>query len=149
MSNIIDDFDEFVYRDGYRDDCDMATRLKTLDWQQLKYFYHVASFKSIEKTMHFMDTPIDCVIAEIQDLEDHLGFPLYVRGKKGAELTGKGKEIFLMAEKWVLSAKEAFYEAYQYQQKNRKVIRIASTHALISYILSKHINAYHKENPLK
>ena len=63
-----------------------------------KTFYDVATCGSISKaaTINFTSQP--AISRSIKTLEDELNTKLFVRTKKGIELTEKGKELFFYVE---------------------------------------------------
>ncbi len=64
------------------------------DLNQLKMFYTVAEFESVSKAANKLHISQPGVSQSIKNLEDEIGFPLFIRTNKGVKLTNEGKEIY-------------------------------------------------------
>lgn len=64
------------------------------DLNQLKVFHIVASLESVSKAANKLHISQPAVSQTIKNLEDEIGFSLFIRTNKGVKLTNEGKEIF-------------------------------------------------------
>ena len=68
-----------------------------------RIFYEVAKCKNITKASKNLFISQPAVSQTIKKLEDELGATLFIRNKKGVELTRFGQEVFQRAETAMLS----------------------------------------------
>lgn len=66
-------------------------------------FYEVAKCKSITRASEILFISQPAISQTIKKLEEELGVTLFIRNKKGVELTSLGKEIFLKVEEAMLT----------------------------------------------
>jgi DNA-binding transcriptional LysR family regulator len=123
-------------------------RLPYFDWDKAKHFYYVAKLGSFSETGKFLNISQPSLSRKISILEDHLKCKLFTRTPKGLILTRKGEELFAIIEQSFLLLKGFTYNAAVTAENGQKrKIRIATTHALATYILSRHLIAYTRLHP--
>lgn len=64
------------------------------DLNQLNVFYTVANLESVSKAANKLHISQPAVSQNIKNLEDSIGFSLFIRTNKGVRLTNEGKEIY-------------------------------------------------------
>lgn len=123
-------------------------RFRNFDWEKAKNFYYVAKLGSFVNAGRFLNLSQSSLSRQIIYLEQHIGCPLFSRHSGGVKLTRKGKELFAIVEATYIGFKgfTRNTHANTVDGKKRK-IRIASTHAITSYILDSLIFEYNKMNP--
>ncbi|MCI5055349.1 MAG: LysR family transcriptional regulator [Flavobacteriales bacterium] len=123
-------------------------RFRNFDWEKAKNFYYVAKLGSFVNAGRFLNLSQSSLSRQIIYLEQHLGCPLFSRHSGGVKLTRKGKELFSIVEATYIGFKgfTRNTHANTVDGKKRK-IRIATTHAITSYILDSLIFEYNKMNP--
>lgn len=123
-------------------------KFRNFDWEKAKSFYYIAKCGSFANAARFLNISQSALSRQVLHLEYHLGCPLFTRHSEGIKLTRKGEEIFAVAEMAFLGFKGATQDtrATSANGKKRK-IRIATTHAISTYILDRLIFAYNKSYP--
>ena len=64
------------------------------DLNQLKIFYLVATYESVSKAANKLHISQPAVSQTIKNLEQEIGFPLFIRTNKGVKLTNEGLNIY-------------------------------------------------------
>jgi DNA-binding transcriptional LysR family regulator len=129
-------------------DLDITPRFRNFDWEKAKNFYYVAKFGSFANAGAFLNISPSALSRQIIYLEQHLGCPLFSRHSGGVKLTRKGKELFDLVEHMFIGFKGFTQNTHAEMKKGKKrKIRIASTHAIIAYILDDLIFDYNEEHP--
>lgn len=127
---------------------DAFPKFRNFDWEKAKTFYYVAKCGSFANAARFLNVSQSSLSRQVIYLEQHLGFPLFSRHSGGIKLTRKGKEIFAVAEMAFLGFKGATQNSYVNTENGKKrKIRIATTHAVMAYILDDLILTYNEEHP--
>ncbi len=127
---------------------DLLPRIRHFDWEKTKTFYYVAKFGSFANAARYLNIAQSALSRQIISLEHQLGCPLFMRHSYGVTLTRKGEELFRVVEQTFFGFKEFTHELYTKSLKGKKrKIRIATTHAIIAYILDELVYEYHKQNP--
>lgn len=104
-----------------------------LDWDLLRLFYLIAIHGGYAEAGRKIEKAQAYLTQRIQSLERALGYEVFIRGADGVKLTRKGEELFVFAEKLYFDLKGRLKPGVTIDHK--KVIRIASTHALFSDLL--------------
>lgn len=114
-----------------------------------KFFYEVASAKSISKVATSSHISQSALSQQIQRLEDSLGYKLLVRSNKGVELTEEGKIVEKYA-KSILKTYDNMIEELESKNNNSNTIKISSNTTIGTYALPctlfKVKNKYPKNN---
>lgn len=95
--------------------------------QQIKYAIAVADTNSMNEAAKQLFISQPSLSAAIKDLEDEIGFSIYIRSKKGVELTPEGKE-FLGYIKQVSEQFSLVEEKYLKKKKTEKKFSVSSQH---------------------
>ncbi|MGV8947878.1 MAG: LysR family transcriptional regulator [Candidatus Paracaedibacter sp.] len=125
-----------------------AANFKDFDWNKAKLFYHIAKCGSITKAARLANIDQSVLTRQIQILETQVGSPLLVRKAGGIVLTRKGEELLAKVAPFFLEMR-GFCGNHHVEIKGEKKrkIRIATTHALASYVISDLILDYGQKNP--
>jgi DNA-binding transcriptional LysR family regulator len=127
-----------------------VSRFQYFDWEKVKSFYYIGRLGSFTKAAQVLRLSQPSLSRQIAQLESHLGSPLFARRKKGVELTRKGEELLeIVATIFVdLTGFARYVRADNAKdKKERRKIRISSTHAINAYILSDLIFEYNQHRP--
>ena len=114
--------------------------------ESLKFFYEVASVRSISKVAKNSLISQSALSQQIQRLEDSLGYKLLIRSNKGVELTEAG----LIVEKYaknVLKSYENMVQDLSNKSKNNNIIRINSVWTVATYALPCSLYKLKKKYP--
>ena len=88
------------------------------------------------------------VSKHIKDLEDELGFDIFVRrGKRFVGLTDPGLELIGIVERLLLDAQNIKQLAQQYTLKDEGELVVATTHTQARYVLPQVVKAFKKQFP--
>lgn len=127
---------------------EITPRFRNFDWEKAKNFYYVSKFGSFANAARFLNISPSALSRQVIYLEQHLGCPLFSRHSGGIKLTRKGKELFDIVEMTFIGLKGFTQNTHAEMKKGKKrKIRIASTHAITSYILDSLIFDYNEEYP--
>lgn len=122
-------------------------RLRNFDWEKTKTFYYVAKFGSFGNAGRFLNISQSALSRQVIYLEQHLGYPLFARHRHGVTLTRKGEELFALVETIYIGFKSFTQNSHVNRANGKKrKIRIATTHALASYVFNDLILDYNKSH---
>jgi DNA-binding transcriptional LysR family regulator len=121
---------------------------KYFDWSKARFFYYIAKFGSGMEASKFLNISQSALSRKMKDLEYELGCHLLNSSTRGYTLTRKGEEFFAIIEETFLKLKSFNYNnmVMSHEGQKRK-IRISTTHAIASYVLSEHVLEYNKLHP--
>lgn len=127
---------------------DNASRFRNFDWEKAKNFYYVAKCGSFVNAARFLNISQSSLSRQIIYLEQHLGCPLFARHSGGIKLTRKGEELFSLVETTFIGFKDFAHSTHtKTHGQNKRRIRIATTHALASYVIGALIVEYSIAHP--
>lgn len=90
--------------------------------EKLYYFYYVANFKSIQKTARQLNASASNISTSIKQLEELLETQLFVRSKKGVDLTPEGERLLSFCKsfyKELTEIRDSFHSDTQIKTKVR------------------------------
>ncbi len=112
-----------------------------------RIFYVVATCKNITKASEELNISQPAVTKHIKNLEDQLGFPLFIRTKKGVVLNEYGEKIYLKVKNALTLLDESEKEISEYKKMNKGTIKIGISTSLARKYLLKYIKEFHKKYP--
>lgn len=95
--------------------------------KEIESFIAVADAGSFSKAAERLYISHTAVIKQMNALEHQLGFPLFVRNKKGVTLTPAGESYYQDALKMIQLSQQALARAKEQFQKSQTTIRIGTT----------------------
>lgn len=112
-----------------------------------KTFYDVATYGSISKaaTMNYTSQP--AISRSIKTLESELNTQLFIRSKKGIELTEKGKELLFYVEQGYNSLLMAERNIVENKSLDHGKLSIGVPSHLAIYYIFDAIDNFHKKYP--
>lgn len=116
-----------------------------MELAELEIFRAVAHEKSVTRAALALDRVQSNVTTRIQQLEDDLGTPLFLRQNKRMELTPDGQRFLVYAERILALAEEARQELRQDLAQGS--LRIGSMESSAASRLPKPLVAFHSEFP--
>lgn len=118
-----------------------------VNYEFYKVFFYVAKYQSISKAAENLLISQPAVSYHIKTLEDNLGITLFVRTKKGVNLTDEGKILFNYVEKGV----EAFINGENALTNLKNLdygnIRIGASTTVSKHVLMPYLSEFHKMYP--
>lgn len=115
-----------------------------MDFKQLKSFATVARCHSFTKAAEQLYTSQSTVSAHIQQLEEELKTPLFLRTTKSIQITEKGQELYEYAVN-ILTMRERMIQLGQ--KKSHHVLHIGASTIPSQYILPKMLASYQLQEP--
>jgi DNA-binding transcriptional LysR family regulator len=109
--------------------------------ESLKFFFEVASVKSISKVAKSSLISQSALSQQIQRLEDNLGYKLLERSNRGVELTEAGQIVEKYAKN-VLLTYDNMIEDLNNKSKNDNTIRIDSVLPCTLYRVNKKFSSH-------
>lgn len=118
-----------------------------IDLELYRIFYVVAENKNITKASEILNISQPAVTKHIQNLENQLGTPLFIRTKKGVVLNDAGKKIYLKVKNALTILDEVEREIYNINEMNKGTIKIGTSTSLVKKYLLYYIEEFHKLYP--
>lgn len=129
-------------------DLETSSYFRGLDWDKLKHFYYVAKIENISHAADLLDTTQSSLSRHVSGLEKHLGYPLFSRNRDGVTLTQRGRELYQIVDRIFFTIKGyTSRKTGSLKPGQRRKIRVATNHALASYIINDLILEYNKDHP--
>ncbi|HIG60169.1 MAG TPA: LysR family transcriptional regulator [Gammaproteobacteria bacterium] len=117
-----------------------------MELRHLKYFVAVAETKSLSNAIKRLHIAQPALSHSIKNLEEELDTALFIRSRKGMELTGTG-ESFLISAKSILNevarAKESVKEAEQNPSGSVSIIIVPSVSSVLSVPLFREVKKHY------
>ena len=82
------------------------------------------SFLKASEKLYISPTAI---MKQMNQLERHIGLPLFVRTSKGAALTAAGESVYRDAKQLIIQSREAVWRAYQAENIDQILIRLGTS----------------------
>ena len=101
--------------------------MREINFEHYKIFYYVAKFQNITMAANYLFLSQPSISRCVKNLEDELGCKLFVRSKKGVELTTGGEMLFKhisIACKHIFSAEE---ELALISERDRAIVRLGGS----------------------
>jgi len=117
------------------------------NFELYKIFYYVAEYSNITHAANELCLTQPGVTKAIQNLENHLGFQLFIRTRRGVKLTADGAVLFRQIQPAckVLLAAEDNISRRRYQE--RGTIRISSNDLVVKLLLLPVLEKYREYYP--
>jgi len=125
-----------------------GANFRDFDWNKAKLFYHIAKCGSFLKAAQISGTDQSTLTRHVQALEKQIGFPLLIRQSTGITLTRKGEELLHEIAPFFLKMKGFCGNNHvEVGGEKKRKIRIASSHAIATHIITDLTIEYNKTNP--
>jgi DNA-binding transcriptional LysR family regulator len=118
-----------------------------LEWDRLKVFYHVAKERSISRAAERLRTFQPSVTRCIQQLEHQANSKLFIRNRKGLILTQQGEILFDHVKNAMTEIELAQNKISGAAEDVNGVLKITTTYAYASTVLSQHLCNFSKLYP--
>ena len=112
-----------------------------------KMFYVVAKNGNMTKASEELHISQPAISQSIKKLEEQLGGTLFLRSKKGMELTDEGKMFFGYVSSALQMFENAENEFTEYQNLSKGEIRVGASTTLTKIFLMNTIKEFHKKYP--
>jgi len=117
-----------------------------MDFEQLKAFLVLAQTKNFTKAAEILHLVQSTVTMRIKQLEEKVGKPLFIRDKRGVEITQAGRVLLPYAERIVKLAQDGISEVAALQPYEDR-LSIGSNASLWPYLLEPILKEYHLRYP--
>ena len=122
------------------------TKEKKMTLQQLRYIIIVAEKGSINEAAKYLYVSQPSLSSSIKELEEELGFPIFIRTNRGVTLSHKGME-FLGYARQVITQADLLEEKYIKKTKQIKSFCASSQHyPFVSHAFVELVKAYEEED---
>jgi DNA-binding transcriptional LysR family regulator len=121
--------------------------MSDVNFEHYKIFYYVTRFQNITSAAHALYLSQPSVSRCIANLEEELGCRLFIRSKKGVELTSEGQQLYRhvrIACKHLFSAEE---ELSLMKNEAKGVLRLAISDAAFQQRIISRISRFHEQYP--
>lgn len=112
-----------------------------------KIFYAVAQSKNITKASKELNISQPAISKHIKNLEENLGGKLFVRTKRGVNLTKGGEELYKYVKEALEYIKNAENKFSELVNLETGTIRIGVSTTLAKHFLLPYIKSFHKKYP--
>ena len=120
---------------------------KDMDFDYYRIFYYVGKYKSVTLAAQELFTSQPAVTRTIKNLEHDLGCRLFIRSKKGMELTREGEVLFEYASASFNQLEKGEAEVRKNTSSKEGRITIGATVTALDEFLFRFIKAFHENNP--
>ena len=118
-----------------------------MDFDHYRTFYYVGKYKSVTLASQELFTSQPAVTRTIKTLEHELGCRLFIRSKKGMELTHEGEILFEYVSASFYQLEKGEAEIRKNTSSNEGNITIGATVTALDEFLFSFIKEFHKNNP--
>ena len=120
-----------------------------MNFQQLRYVREtVRRGLNLTEAANALHTSQPGVSKQIRELEDELGFDIFVRhGKRIASLTAPGKAVLVIIERVLQEADNLKRVAHDFTDKDAGALVIATTHTQARYALPQVVGEFKRRYP--
>lgn len=112
-----------------------------MELRHLRYFVHVAELGSVSRASEKLFVAQPALSAQIRQLEDEVGVPLFVRLPRGVRLTAAGESFLEDARIILTRTLQASRRARSREQDQQQVFRVglvpSATHGWLPAVLSR------------
>jgi len=124
-----------------------GANFRDFDWNKAKLFYHIAKCGSLLKAAQVSGIDQSTLTRQMQALEKQIGCPLLIRQSTGITLTRKGEELLQKVAHFFLEVKGFCGNNHvEIEGEKKRKIRIATTHAIGTYIINDLLIQYNIEH---
>lgn len=116
-----------------------------MDLKRLKYFCTVVEHGNITQAARALNMAQPPLSKRLQELEDEVGVPLFLRGSRKIEVTPAGYFLYKKAGEILRSVEEAARETVLLAKSETRTLKIGLTHLFQSYFKSLVIEI-HRQN---
>lgn len=117
------------------------------NYESYKIFYYVAVNKSISEAANILHISQPAVSYQIKTLEESLGITLFIRTKKGVNLTDEGKIFFDYIEKGIEAFINGENTLTNLKNMDYGIIRIGASTTVSKHVLMPCLEKFHKLYP--
>lgn len=117
------------------------------DLNLLKVFYTVSSCGSISKAADILFISQPAISQNIKNLENQIGFSLFIRQAKGVALTEEGKELYSICQNIFLNLKELDNKIDDIKNLDSGILRIGASDTICKYYLIDILKKFEKMYP--
>jgi len=110
-------------------------------------FYITAKHKNMTAAAAELYLSQPTVSRSIRELEDHLGCTLFIRSKKGVELTSEGELLYRHVETAYQHLESAEQKLKQYKDLGSGTIQIGATEMTMQYFLQPYLDSFQTDHP--
>lgn len=114
---------------------------------QYQVFLKVAEIGNITKTAEILNYTQSGISRMISALEKELGFPLFIRSKKGVTLTDQGEKVLKDIENLCRDQEQLMQKAYSLKNQISGTITVGVFTSVSVFILPKLIRSFKEEYP--
>lgn len=118
-----------------------------VDYESYKIFYYVAINRSISKAAQTLLVSQPAITWHIKNLEEQLGFTLFIRTKKGVTLTEQGEVLFNYVKKGVESFINGENALTNMRNLDFGLIRIGASTTVSRHVLMPYLEVFHEKYP--
>jgi DNA-binding transcriptional LysR family regulator len=113
----------------------------TVELRHIRYFIAVAEYRSFRQAAVELNIAQPPLSRQIRQLEEYLGVTLFLRNKRGVELTNAGQTFLQEARKLVVQAAHAVEAAQHAQRREAGIVRVGIASGLggvVSKVVFEH-----------
>lgn len=118
-----------------------------INYESYKYFYYVASLKSVSKASEVLMVSQPAVSFQIKSLENSLGLSLFIRTKKGVTLTNEGEILFNYVKRGIEEFNNGENAITNLKNLDYGNIRIGASTTVSKHVLMPYLEKFHDKYP--
>ena len=117
-----------------------------MELRQLKYFVMSAEYLNFSEAAKHLYITQSTLSQQIKQLENELGFPLFLRNSRHIILTEAGEEFLPFAQKTIQDAEDGVQRLFDLQNVKAGTLRVGVTYSLSS-VLTEGLLRFMKQYP--
>ncbi|MBO8171899.1 MAG: LysR family transcriptional regulator [Bacillaceae bacterium] len=118
-----------------------------MNFNQLQSFVEVCKWMNVRKAAENLHVTQPAITAQLKQLEEELGVPLFVKKGRGIAITPEGEKLLDKARYILREVKEFKSMAEDLQEVPVGTLTAGTTTSIVLSILPRIIPYFHKENP--
>ena len=128
--------------------CGRKRNGESMDFRSLTYFVTVAEELNITHAAEKLNLSQPPLSTQIRQLEEELGAPLFIRGRRSLQLTDAGRTLYRRAQQILSLAEDTRQEISSLEKELSGKLRIGVTAGRAPYLTARCIAGFSEEYPL-
>ena len=114
-------------------------QINIMGWERLRYFYYITKSGNFSNAAKLLNVSQSSLSRTIQNLEDRIGYKLFLRLPRGLLLTEQGEILFNACKKIFTEIEIALTQIDKERGEPQGSIRIRATGGLVNFYLLKYV----------
>lgn len=121
--------------------------INNVDWDKLRTFYFVAKAGGFTQASPYLNLAQSTLSRTIQNLENELGFPVFIRHRNGIFLTKEGEILFKTADNIFFEIKHAIDDVESETKEPQGSLKLVISGGLLQFYVLPYLSNFVKKYP--